>query len=148
MKYNKPVKTVPLRHILDTNHDDAFKYVNTILKILKCEQSKERFSLPNPQVSADETQHRATQKRILQELLALHKFERLNPEDNQNSYHKFLSYFDWTDSTLDKQTHKATEELLVEFHDIFAKQRFDIGVNIDFKVKPILIDGSPARSQN
>ena len=117
VKYNKPVKTVPLRHLLDTNHDDAFKYVNTILKMPKCEQSKERFSLPKPQEPGDETQHTAIQKRTLQELLALHKFEHLNPKDNQNSYHKFLSYFDWTDSTLDNQTHQATEELLVEVHD-------------------------------
>ena len=27
------------------------------------------------------------------------------------------------------------EDLLVQFHDIFARHRFDIGMNEDFKVK-------------
>ena len=40
------------------------------------------------------------------------------------------------------------EELLVEFHDIFARHRFDIGMNEDFKVKLTPKDDSPAYSQS
>ena len=40
------------------------------------------------------------------------------------------------------------EELLVEFYDIFARHRFDIGLNEDFKVKLTSKDDSPAYSQN
>ena len=40
------------------------------------------------------------------------------------------------------------EELLVEFHDIFARHRFDTGMNKDFKVKLTPKDDSPAYSQS
>ena len=40
------------------------------------------------------------------------------------------------------------EELLVEFHDIFARHRFDIGMNEEFKVKLTPKDDSPAYSQS
>ena len=40
------------------------------------------------------------------------------------------------------------EVLLVEFHDIFAQHRFDIGMNEEFKVKLTPKDNSPAYSQS
>ena len=40
------------------------------------------------------------------------------------------------------------EDLLVEFHDIFARHRFDIGMNEDFKVKLTPKDDSPPYSQS
>ena len=43
---------------------------------------------------------------------------------------------------------RTIEELLVEFLDIFARHRFDRGINNDFKVKLTTIDESPANSQN
>ena len=43
---------------------------------------------------------------------------------------------------------KQIEALLVEFHDIFARHRFDIGVNEEFTVKLTPKDDSPAYSQN
>ena len=40
------------------------------------------------------------------------------------------------------------EDLLVEFHDIFARHQFDIGMNEEFKVKLTPKDYSPAYSLN
>ena len=40
------------------------------------------------------------------------------------------------------------EDLLVEFHDIFAQYRFNIGMNEDFKVKLTPKDDSSAYSQS
>ena len=40
------------------------------------------------------------------------------------------------------------EDFVVEFHDIFARHRFDIGMNEDFKVKLTPKDDSPAYSQS
>ena len=40
------------------------------------------------------------------------------------------------------------EDLLVEFNDIFAMHRFDIGMNEDFKVTLTPKDDSPAYSQS
>ena len=60
---------------------------------------------------------------------------------------KFLENFDWKDSTLTPEEKEKIEELLVEFHDIFARHRFDIGMNEEFKVKLTPKDDSPAYSQ-
>ena len=40
------------------------------------------------------------------------------------------------------------EDLLVEYHDILARHRFDIGMNEDFKVKLTPKDNSPDYSQS
>ena len=40
------------------------------------------------------------------------------------------------------------EELLVKFHDIFGRHRFDIGMNDDFKVKLTPKEDSPAYRQS
>ena len=87
------------------------------------------------------------QKCILQELIALQIIEELNPQDNQGTRYHFLSNFDWTDSSLDKEACQAIEELLVEFHNVFAWHRFDIGIKNDLKAKVTPIDENPACSQ-
>ena len=72
----------------------------------------------------------------------------LDPTKDNESRAKFLENFDWKDSTLTPEEKEKIEELLVEFHDIFARQRFDIGMNEEFKVKLTPKDDSPAYSQS
>ena len=58
-----------------------------------------------------------------------------NPQESAKSRNKFFKRFDWTD-TLHTETEKqAIEDILVEYHDIFARHRMDIGMNTEFKVK-------------
>ena len=73
--------------------------------------------------------------RILRELRALQELETLDPTKDEESREKFLGNFDWKDSTLKLDEKALIEELFVEFHDIFARHRFDIGMNEEFKVK-------------
>ena len=40
------------------------------------------------------------------------------------------------------------EDLLVEFHDFFARHRFDIGITTEFKIQLTLLDNRPAGSQS
>ena len=40
-KYIKPINPAPLRHILDTYHDDGIQYVNAILQKPKSEETNE-----------------------------------------------------------------------------------------------------------
>ena len=61
--------------------------------------------------------------------------ESLNPQQNEESRQKFFSNFDWKDSMLQQHEIKQIEALLVEFHDIFARHRLDIGMNEEFTVK-------------
>ena len=58
-----------------------------------------------------------------------------------------LANFDWTDTTLTMDEQQNIENLLVEYSDIFARHRFDIGVNQHFKLKLTLNDERPADSQ-
>ena len=60
----------------------------------------------------------------------------------------FLANFDWAHSTLNSTDIAQIEELLVEFHNIFARHRFDIGMNEDFEVKLTPKDDSPAYRQS
>ena len=90
-KYIEPVNSAPLRHLLDTNHDDAIRYVNAILKLPEPEESNETYWFHTPQETGDETQHTPIQKGILQKLVALKKLEQFNPKDNQESREQFLS---------------------------------------------------------
>ena len=69
----------------------------------------------------------------------LQEAEILNSNDDEVFRHKFLSNFDWKDSKL-----QQLESLLVEFNDIFARHRFDIGINETFTVKLTPKDYSPA----
>ena len=61
----------------------------------------------------------------MNEILELKELEQLNPQDNAKSRKAFLSNFDWTDTTLSPEEQKQIEEILIEFHDIFARHRFD-----------------------
>ena len=92
--------------------------------------------------------HTPIQQRILRELRALQELEKLNPQDDPESRNQFPANFDWADSTLNATENAQIEELLVEFHDIFARHRFDIGMNEDFKVKLTPKDDSPAYKQS
>ena len=75
------------------------------------------------------------QQRILKELRNLQNLEQLNPQCDAESRRKFFSNFNWKDSMLQQHEIRQIETLLVDFHDIFARQRFDIGVNEEFTVK-------------
>ena len=61
--------------------------------------------------------------------------EKLNPKDDIESRMEFFKRFDWTDTLLTETEKQAVEDILVEYHDIFARDRMDIGMNTEFKVK-------------
>ena len=48
---------------------------------------------------------------------------------------EFLEWFDWTDTLLTETEKQAVEDILVEYHDIFARHRMNNGMNTEFKVK-------------
>ena len=111
----------------------------------------EQYWFPTLENPGDETSHTsitANQKRILTELRNLQETERLNPQEDAESRQNFLSNFDWKDSMLRQNEIQQIEALLVEFHDIFARHRFDHGVNEEFTVKLTSKDNSAASSQS
>ena len=52
-----------------------------------------------------------------------------------DSRNKFLKRFDWTDTLLTETEKQAIEDILVDYHDIFARHKKDLGMNTEFKVK-------------
>ena len=63
------------------------------------------------------------------------KKEKLNPQESTNSRNTFLRQFDWTDTLLTETEKQAIEDILVDYHDRFARYRMDISMNTEFKVK-------------
>ena len=111
-------------------------------------QNSENYWFSTPENPGNPEEHTPIQKRILRELQALQDLETIDPTKDNQSRAKFLENFDGKDSTLTPEKKEKIEELLVEFHDIFARHRFDIGImNEEFKVKLIPKDNSPAYSQ-
>ena len=144
----RPVNPTSVRHLLNNNHDDAIQYINRYLKTSKTDEVNETYCFPTPQNPGNEKEHTPIQTRILNELPELEQLEKLNPPKDTDSRNQFLSNFDWTDSTLQPDAKKAVENLLVEFHDIFARHRFDIGINTEFKVQLTPLDNRCAYSQS
>ena len=147
-KHIRPVNPTSVRHLLNNNHDDAIHYINSLLKTSKPDEVNETYWFPTPQNPGNEKEHTPIQTRILKELRELEQLEKLNPLEDTDSRNQFLSNFDWTDSTLQPDAKEAVENLLVEFHDIFARHRFDIGINTEFKVQLTPSDNKPTYSQS
>ena len=102
----------------------------------------------------NEQEHSPIQKRILKELRELTELEKLDPAENEESRNKFLAMFKWIDSLITGKDCGSLENTIVEFHDIFARHRLDIGMNMPFKVsltpqdnKPVAEPTSPNQSQ-
>ena len=74
--------------------------------------------------------------------------EKLNPQESTEFRNNFLKRFDWTDTLLTETEEQAIEDILVDFHDIFARHRMDIGMNTEFKVKLTPKDDKAVNNQS
>ena len=97
--------------------------------------SKSARSGSNPENPGKSEDHTPIQTRILKELNELKDKEKLNPQESTEARNKFFKRFDWTDILFTETEKQAIEKILVEYHDIFARYRMDIGMNTEFKVK-------------
>ena len=128
--------------------DTMDQYIHELLKVPSTQNEQEEYWFPTPENPGDPTKHTPIQQRIYNELIELQKLEKLNPQDNEESRQQFLANFDWTDTTLNEQERQQIEKILVEFNDIFARHRFDIGTNQHFKIKLTPNNERPAYSQS
>ena len=74
-------------------------------------------------------------KRVYDLIQKCRKDEALDPTANEEMRAEFLAKFDWNSSLFNAEEKAAIEELLVKYNKIFARHRFDIGGNDEFKVK-------------
>ena len=148
MKHVRPIDPVSTCYLLNENEEDAVHYISSLLKANRNNDQYEQYWFPSPEKPGDEASHTLIQKGLLRELRNLQEAESLNPQEDEESRQKFLNHFDWKDSMLQQHEIKQIEVLLVAFHDIFARHRFDIGMNEEFTVKLTPKDDSPVYSQS
>ena len=147
IKHIQPVDPAVLSFMIQ-QEETTEVYINELLKVPQPNSEQESYWFPTPEDPGGPATYTPIQQRIYNELLELKELEKLNPHDNETSRKTFLSNFDWTDTTLSSEERQEIEEILVEFHDIFARHRFDIGINREFKVKLTPNDDRPAYSQS
>ena len=145
MKYVKSVDPASTWHLLQNDQEQAAHYVSSLIKTKKSPHNTENYWFPTPENTGNPEEHTPIQKRILRELQDL---ETLDPTKDEESRANFLEKFAWKDSTLTTDERAKIEELLKEFHDMFARHRFDIGMNEEFKMKLTPKDDSPVYSQS
>ena len=131
-----------------SEHDDVVTYINALLQVERPEDNEEKFWFPTPENPGNEQEHSFIQKRILKELSELAALEKLDPTENEESRTKFLSMFKWTNSLITGKERENLEDTIVEFNDIFARHRLDIGMNTQFKVSLTPQDDKPVYAQS
>ena len=146
-KHIKPVD-VAILSMIPEGDPDLTAYLNELLRTNKPEQQDSTFWFPTPENPGKPEDHTPIQTRILKELNELKDKEKLNPQESTESRTINLKRFDWTDTLLTETEKQAIEHILVEYHDIFARHRMDIGMNTEFKVKLTPKDDKAVYSQS
>ena len=144
-KFIKPVDTAILS-MIPQGDPDLVTYLTELLRTNEPDQNT--FWFPTPKNPGNTEDHSPIQTRILTELRELQRREKLIPKDDKESRMEFLKRFDWTDTLLTESEKQAVEDILVEYHDIFARHRMDIGMNTAFKVKLTPKDDKAVYSQS
>ena len=146
-KHIKPVYMAIL-NMIPQGDPDLTAYLIELLRTNKPEQQDNTFWLPTPENPGKPEDHTPIQTRILQELNKLKDKEKLNPQESTESQNKFFKRFDWTDTLLTETEKQAIEDTLVDYQDIFARHRMDIGMNTDLKMKLTPKDDKAVYSRN
>ena len=128
-----PLNSAALKVLAEDNTEQALEYVKEPLKSSEKPQTTQHFWFPTPDNPGDPATHTPIQSRIFREIEELENIQKLNPHNSPEDRAAFLSNFKWTDSQLGDEDKKDIEEILVEYNDIFARHRLDIGINNDFK---------------
>ena len=134
---SKHIKRVDLAilSLIPQGDTDLTTYLNELLRTNKPEQQDSTLWFPTPENPRKSEDHTPIPTWTLNELNKLKEKEKLNPQESTESRNKFLKRFDWTNTLLTEMEKQAIEDILIEYHDIFARRRLDIGMNTEFKVK-------------
>ena len=75
----------------------------------------------------------------------------MDPKNNEADKLEFVKNFSCDTCVLKADQKRQLEEFPVEYHEVFAKHRFDVGCNTELKIKltpeqplPIFVQGPPA----
>ena len=121
--------------LTEDDSEDAIVYINELLKPSDKTCNNQNFWFPTPNDPGDPNTHTPIQSRILREIKELEEIQKLNPTNSDEEREAFLNNFKWDDTQLSADDQKDIEERLIEFNDIFARHRLDIGIDHDFNIK-------------
>ena len=102
---------------------------------IKVSPSTDELWFPTPENCSNPETLTGVEKRIYDEIVQLKKEEKLDPISNALDKQKFLAQFPWKNSVFNSEQRRTVENLLLDYHHIFARHRLDIGKNDDLKVK-------------
>ena len=69
------------------------------------------------------------QREIYDQILHLQRQETMDRRNNDTDKLEFVKKFPWDTCVLNGDQKRQLEDFLVEYHDVFAKHRFDVGYN-------------------
>ena len=98
-------------------------------------EKTDRRWYPTPETCDDPSKLNKIERRIYDEIVKLRTEEKLDPTANEEQRQEFLANFKCEQSILNPHEKQEIEALLVKYLDIFARHRFDIGINTEFKIK-------------
>ena len=58
----------------------------------------------------------------------------MDPKNNDADKLDFLKKFSWDTFVLNADQKRQLKDFLLEYHDVFAKHRFDVGCNTGLKI--------------
>ena len=102
---------------------DLTANLNEFVRTSKPGQQNNLFWLPAYENPGKLEDHTPIQTRILKTLIELREKEKLNPQESIESRNKFLKRLDWTDTLLTETEKQAIEDILVDYHEFFARHR-------------------------
>ena len=122
-------------------------YLNELLETTKPEQQNNTFWFPTNGKPRKPGDHKPIQTPTLKEPTGLTK-KLIPPQESTESWTKFLKRFDWKDTLKTETAKQAIEDILVNYHDIFARHRMDIGMNTELELKLTPKDDKTVDSQS
>ena len=93
------------------------------------------FWFPTPETCSDPSSLTVLHRKNYQTLVSLKSAEKLDTTLDATQRQDFSIHFNWEKTMLSLAEREQLESLLIEFHDIFTRRRFDVGGNDHFSVK-------------
>ena len=124
-KYDSGKSTQPTEH--HTSHD--------IIDYRPLEGATNEVWFATPENTEDPNTLDQFNRRVYDLITDCREKEKLDPTTSPEKRREFLDQFQWEGTQFNEEQKAQVEDIIVKHHSIFARHRFDIGSNDEFKVK-------------
>ena len=147
MRNNRFVNLTSVQHLLKNIHGDAIHNINRLLKSSQSHEVNGTYS-QCLKIQAMNWKHTSIETRMVEKMCELEALEKLNSQDDTESRTEFSINLDWKGSIVEPDRKQAAKALLIDFHDICARHRFDLVYKTKFKFRTTHLDDEPTHSQS